>query len=147
MKEGIINSEESLAASPEKLLDYTVKIVSSYLSNNTVPSETLNHLIRDVYHSLTPYATETSQIREEQKKQQQEHRVKETVTEDYLTCLEDGKQVKMLRRYLKKNFQMTPEDYRKKWDLPYDYPMVAPNYTKKRSKLALEYGLGKKREG
>lgn len=125
------------------LLQWTSEIVSSHLSNNQIPKEHLPELIKSVFATLNELAVdEPVEIVEEQKPAVP---VKRSVTDDHIICLEDGKKLKMLKRHLKANFNMTPEEYRKKWNLPADYPMVAPNYTKKRQALAKQIGLGRNR--
>jgi predicted transcriptional regulator len=121
----------------------TAEIVSSYLLNHKADMDALEVIIERVYgklKSLDVFADEsvsgTSQAAAVD--------IAASVTPDYIVCLEDGKKLKMLKRYLKTNYNMTPEEYRKRWNLPVSYPMVAPNYAKKRSKLAKEIGLGKK---
>ena len=118
------------------LLDMTAEIVSSFVSNNQVEAESLPELIRSVFDTVSGLSgtMEPPPAAQEPK----------SVMPDYLVCLEDGRKLKMLKRYLRSKFDMTPEEYRAKWDLPPDYPMVAPNYAKLRSKHAKQIGLGKK---
>jgi len=121
------------------MLGLTTDIVAAHVSNNSVNVEDLPKLIRDVYSSLTSVSKDGGQAQE---KPTPAVPIKKSVTPDYLICLEDGKKLKMLKRHLKTVYNMTPDDYREKWGLPADYPMVAPNYAKRRSKLAKEIGLG-----
>jgi len=123
-------------------LEMTVEIVSSYVTNNAVQSEALPDLIRTVHATLTGLSAATEA---EVPRQAPAVPVSKSVTPEYLVCLEDGRKLKMLKRYLRTRYEMTPEEYREKWNLPADYPMVAPNYTKLRSKHAKQIGLGKKR--
>ena len=119
----------------------TAEIVSSYLLNHKMDVDALDALIQNVYDSLMR-ATGTSVTT--QVSAAGNITIEESITPDYIICLEDGKKLKMLKRYLKTNYDMTPEEYRKRWGLPANYPMVAPNYAKKRSQLAKSIGLGKK---
>jgi len=121
------------------LLGLTTEIVAAHVSNNAVTLEELPVLINQVHRSLTTLGAEPEPVPE---KLQPAIPVKKSVTPDYIVCLEDGKKLKMLKRHLKTAYDMTPEEYRERWNLPPDYPMVAPNYAKQRSKLAKEIGLG-----
>jgi predicted transcriptional regulator len=116
--------------------------VSSHVSNNTVAVGDLPQLIRLVFTSLAV------QGQEEQKEQPEKPTpavpIKKSVMPEYIVCLEDGKKLKMLKRHLKTRYNMTPEEYRKRWGLPDDYPMVAPAYAEQRSSLAKKIGLGTK---
>lgn len=125
----------------EELLALTADIVSSHLSNNSVPVSELPKLIEDVYNSLKGVGEQTAT----EERPQPAVPVRKSVTPDYIICLEDGKQLKMLKRYIKTRYNMTPEEYRERWNLPADYPMVAPNYAEQRRKLAKQIGLGRKR--
>lgn len=127
--------------SGEAMLDLTSDIVAAFVSNNPVPANALPELIRSVHETLAELgATEPP----EPPRPDPAVAISKSVTPDYLICLEDGRKLKMLKRYLRSKFDMTPEEYRAKWDLPPDYPMVAPNYAKLRSKHAKQIGLGKK---
>ena len=120
-------------------IEYTVEVVSAYVSNNSVSTEDFPQLINRVYATLTGLG-----IAEPAKPETPKPVVpiSKSVTPDYIICLEDGKRLKMLKRHLKTAYNMTPEEYRERWGLPGTYPMVAPNYAKQRSKLAKEIGLG-----
>ncbi|MDG6095715.1 MucR family transcriptional regulator [Acetobacter sp. AN02] len=122
------------------LLNLTAQIVSAHVSNNTFSSENIPALIRDVYLALQS----AGQAEPEPEKLQPAVPVKRSVFPDYIVCLEDGKKLKMLKRHLQSAYGMTPEQYRERWGLPADYPMVAPNYAERRSTLAREIGLGRK---
>ncbi len=125
--------------SQSELLSLTTEIVASHVSNNMVAVGDLPQLITLVYQTLA------KQGREEEKEQEKPVPavpIKKSVTPDYIICLEDGKKLRMLKRHLKTHYNMTPEEYRRKWGLPDDYPMVAPNYAKQRSMLAKKIGLG-----
>lgn len=129
---------------PEEIdaLEMTVEIVSSYVANNSLQSSQLPDLIRSIHATITSLSSSapapTPQL-------EPAVPVNKSVTAEYLVCLEDGAKLKMLKRYLRTRYDMTPEEYRAKWGLPIDYPMVAPNYAKLRSKHAKQIGLGKKR--
>ena len=127
---------------PEQLNDLlalTTEIVAAYASNNTVSASDLPQLINQVYQSLANIgAAPTAPAA----RPQPVVSVKKSVQPDYLVCLEDGKKLKMLKRHLKTAYNMSPEEYRERWGLPTDYPMVAPNYARQRSRLAKEIGLG-----
>jgi predicted transcriptional regulator len=121
------------------LLGLTTEIVAAHVSNNQVTVEELPVLISQVYRSLSSMGSAPEPVPE---KPQPAVSVKKSVHPDYIICLEDGKKLKMLKRHLKTSYNMTPEEYRERWALPPDYPMVAPNYALQRSKLAKEIGLG-----
>lgn len=121
------------------LLSLTTDIVSAHVANNAVPAAELPALIEQVHKSLTGVTFDAGQKSE---RPQPAVPVKKSVDPDFIVCLEDGKKLKMLKRHLKTAYSMTPEEYRQRWDLPSDYPMVAPNYARQRSKLAKQIGLG-----
>jgi predicted transcriptional regulator len=125
------------------LLALTTEIVAAHVSNNTVAVGDLAQLINQVYQSLAnigsaPAAAAAAPA----SRPQPAISVKKSIQPDYLVCLEDGKKLKMLKRHLKTAYNMSPEAYRERWGLPTDYPMVAPNYARQRSRLAKEIGLG-----
>ncbi|NYZ12992.1 MucR family transcriptional regulator [Azospirillum sp. RWY-5-1] len=122
-----------------ELLSLTTEIVAAHVSNNTVALGDLPTLIEQVYRSLVNIGTEPPPAEE---RLQPAVPIKKSVTPDHIVCLEDGKKLKMLKRHLKTAYNMTPEEYRERWGLPPDYPMVAPNYAKQRSSLAKQIGLG-----
>jgi predicted transcriptional regulator len=124
------------------LLGMTVEIVSSYVANNSLQAGALPDLIKSVHATILGLTQDTDLPPE---KFEPAVAVGKSVTPDYIVCLEDGRKLKMLKRYLRTRFDMTPEEYRTKWNLPPDYPMVAPNYAKLRSRHAKQIGLGKKR--
>ena len=124
------------------LLELTTEIVSAHLSNNVVAVDDIPNVIEKVYQSLQ--GLETNGDVSAVNRPQPAVPVKKSIPPDYLICLEDGKKLKMLKRHLKTAYNMSPEEYRDKWGLSVDYPMVAPNYAKKRSKLAKDIGLGKR---
>lgn len=127
--------------SKEELLGLTSEIVSSYVSNNTLPAHEISGVIEQVYKTLSNVGVESALHADRPKPAVP---IKKSVMPDYIVCLEDGKQLKMLKRHLKTAYNMTPEEYRERWGLPSDYPMVAPEYAKKRSALAKDIGLGKR---
>lgn len=125
------------------VLGMTTGIVSSFVSNNTVPASELPGLIRSVHDAIS-HLSEGTEAQGEVLSPAVP--VSKSITPDFLICLEDGRKLKMLRRYLRSRYGMTPEEYRERWNLPADYPMVAPNYAKLRSKHAKNIGLGKKKK-
>lgn len=127
--------------SREELLALTSEIVSSYVANNTLPAHEIPSVIEQVFKTLSNVNTETSGHADRPKPAVP---IKKSVTPEYIVCLEDGKKLKMLKRHLKTAYDMSPEEYRERWGLPSDYPMVAPEYAKKRSALAKDIGLGKR---
>jgi predicted transcriptional regulator len=126
----------------ETLVTLTADIVSAHVSNNSVAVNDLASLIQTVHNALTGLGgnVEAAPTRQEPKVS-----VRSSVKPDYIVCLEDGKKLKMLKRHLMSRYQLTPDQYRRKWGLNADYPMVAPNYAEQRRALAKEIGLGTKR--
>jgi predicted transcriptional regulator len=122
-----------------ELLSLTTDIVSAHVANNTVSLADLPELIHSVYRTLANIGPATM---EPTNRPVPAVPVKKSIMPDHLVCLEDGKRLKMLKRHLKTAYNLTPEQYRERWGLPPDYPMVAPNYAKQRSRLAKEIGLG-----
>ncbi|MEL6977812.1 MAG: MucR family transcriptional regulator [Pseudomonadota bacterium] len=125
------------------LLQLTSEIVSSHVSNNPVAQNDLPNLIKTVFGTLQELSVDEPEEPEEELKPKVP--IKRSVTDEHIICLEDGKKLKMLKRHLKSAYGMTPEEYRARWGLPADYPMVAPNYAKKRQELAKKIGLGRNR--
>ncbi|HWP25968.1 MAG TPA: MucR family transcriptional regulator [Xanthobacteraceae bacterium] len=121
----------------------TADIVSAYVSNNSVPAAEIPALINQVHAALARVSTGRGEFAMEAAKPAVP--VKKSITPDYIICLEDGKKFKSLKRHLRTQYNMTPEQYREKWGLPVDYPMVAPNYAAARSQLAKQMGLGQQR--
>lgn len=126
-----------------ELLELTTEIVAAHVGNNPVPAADLPSLIQEIYRTLASVGT--SEVVTEKPKPAVP--IKRSVFPDYIICLEDGKKLKMLKRHLKTAYNMTPEEYRDRWGLSADYPMVAPNYAERRSNLAKEIGLGTARRG
>ena len=122
------------------LLQLTAEIVSAHVSNNSVATSDIGSLIQTVYRSLSGITVE--EIPPE--KLVPAVPIKKSVFAKYLVCLEDGKKLKMLKRHLAASYDMTPDQYRERWDLPHDYPMVSPDYAAKRSELAKSIGFGRK---
>ena len=125
------------------VLGLTARIVSAHVSNNSVTPDALPSLIQDVYRTLSGVGREP--VRAD--RPQPAVPVRKSVFPDHIVCLEDGKKLKMLKRHLKTAYNMTPDQYRERWGLPADYPMVAPNYARHRSTLAKKIGLGTKPRG
>lgn len=123
------------------LLEPVTSIVAAYVANNSVPKENLASLISDVFRSLSQVGQKTAPVEELKPAVS----IKRSVQPDHIVCLEDGKTFKSLKRHLMSHYNMTPEEYREKWSLPHDYPMVAPNYAQARSELAKRIGLGQRK--
>lgn len=121
------------------LVQITADIVSAYVGNNPVQAADLGQLINDVHSSLGKLVKSPEPTPEPQKPAVS---ARKSITDDFLICLEDGKKFKSLKRHLRSKYDMSPEEYREKWGLPSDYPMVAPSYARQRSKLAKQMGLG-----
>ncbi|MEO1657506.1 MAG: MucR family transcriptional regulator [Pseudomonadota bacterium] len=133
------NTETAASLDRSETLALTTDIVAAFVSNNSVPAEQLQDLLQNTFQTLSGLSGVPT---EEDVPLKPAVPVKKSITDDYLVCLEDGKQLKMLKRYLRTQYNMSPEDYRRKWGLPADYPMVAPNYAKRRSEFAKQIGLG-----
>ncbi len=128
----------SYTESQDLPLEFVSRIVIAYVSNNIIPTSELPGLIRSVHDGLLH--TEEGPV----PPREPAVPVSRSVKSHYIVCLEDGKKLKMLKPYLRRSYNLSPEDYRKKWGLPEDYPMVAPKYSKRRSELAKKSGLGRK---
>lgn len=126
----------------EAALDLTSHIVSAFVANNPVPAASLPDLIRSVHETISELAIGAGKP---EPRPEPAVTISKSVTPDFLICLEDGRKLKMLKRYLRSRYDMTPDEYRNRWNLPADYPMVAPNYAKRRSEFAKEIGLGRKK--
>ncbi|WP_420408870.1 MucR family transcriptional regulator [Hoeflea sp.] len=125
------------------LIELTAEIVAAYVSNNSVAANDLPNVISQVHAAL---GGATAPVEEAVEKPKPAVPVRRSIQNDYLICLEDGQKFKSLKRHLMTHYGLTPEQYREKWDLPADYPMVAPSYAEARSRLAKEMGLGQKRK-
>jgi predicted transcriptional regulator len=128
---------------PGNFIELTAEIVSAYVSNNTVPAADIPGMISQVYTALARVSGKSGDATAEPLKPAVS--VKKSITPEYIICLEDGKKFKSLKRHLRTQYNMTPEQYREKWGLGADYPMVAPNYAAARSQLAKQMGLGQQR--
>ena len=127
-----------------ELIELAADIVSAYVSNNTVVANDLPSIIDEVFEALSKAkAKSVLPVKEELKPAIS---IKKSITPDYIICLEDGKKFKSLKRHLRTHYDLSPEEYREKWGLPHDYPMVAPNYAAARSELAKKMGLGQRRK-
>ena len=124
-------------------IDLAADIVSAYVSNNSVPASDLPGLIHEVHSALVRVTSGAVPVVAEALKPAVP--AKKSITNEYIVCLEDGKKFKSLKRHLRTQYNMSPEEYREKWGLPADYPMVAPNYAQARSNLAKQMGLGHQR--
>ena len=131
-------------AGKSNLVGLTAEIVCAYVSNNSVQMSELPSLISDVHLALSRTASGSAPIEREELKPAVA--VKKSVHSDFIICLEDGKKFKSLKRHLRTHYNLSPEEYREKWGLPHDYPMVAPNYAAARSDLAKKMGLGTRKE-
>src|SRR5215470_19088537 len=127
--------------SEDELLRMTAEVVSAYVSNNTLATGQLADVIHAVYNSLRGLEGQVAEAPAEPLKPAVP--VRKSITPEYLICLEDGKKLKMLKRHLRSTYNMTPDEYRSKWGLAPDYPMVAPNYAERRSEFAKKIGLGR----
>lgn len=131
-----------MSESTDRILGLTAQIVSAHVQHNSVAPDALPALIQEVYRTLLNIGRAPAQI----EKPTPAVPVKQSVRQDRIVCLEDGKSFSMLKRHLMTDHKLTPQQYREKWDLPRDYPMVAPNYAQTRSALAKKIGLGRKSE-
>lgn len=125
-------------SSSERLTALTAQIMSSYVSNNTVAANEVAPLMATIYQGLA----KLGQNSVTDNRPEPAVSPKKSIFPDYIVCLEDGKKLKMLKRHIKTSYNLTPEQYRERWNLPAEYPMVAPNYAKQRSRLAKQIGLG-----
>jgi predicted transcriptional regulator len=135
---------EQTSTEQSDLISMTAEVVAAYVAQNSLPSSELPALIQQIHSTLQQVANGTQQPAEQPLTPAVP--IKKSVTRDYIICLEDGKRFKSLKRHLRSSFNLSPEEYRKKWGLPYDYPMVAPNYAETRSNLAKSMGLGNLRQ-
>ena len=140
--DGAMTGETQANISKGEIIEFSCQIVVSYVGNNSLGASDIPDVIEKVHRSLeglsaAPSTTDT--------KQTPAVSIRRSVTPDYVICLEDGKKLKMLKRYLRTRYGLTPEQYREKWGLRSEYPMVAPNYSAQRAAFAKKFGLGKKR--
>jgi predicted transcriptional regulator len=134
-------NHEAVAARSDDLLKLASEIVAAYVSNNPVPVSELPAMIKSIHATLGGLSGSAST--DMPTAQKPAVTVKKSITPEYIICLEDGKKLKMLKRYLRSRYSLSPEEYRAKWGLPADYPMVAPNYAAQRSEFAKKIGLGR----
>jgi predicted transcriptional regulator len=134
--------EISTPANDDDKLRLAANVVAAYVGQNAIAASQIPDLIQSVYAAFTTLGEAQPEAQAEAQKPAVP--IKKSITQEYLVCLEDGKKLKMLKRHLRTNYGMTPEEYRAKWGLPADYPMVAPNYAAQRSQFAKDIGLGRK---
>src|SRR5947207_7567334 len=134
-------AEPATRVAEDELLRMTADVVAAYVSNNTLATAQLADVIHAVYNSLRGLDGQVAEPAAEPLKPAVP--IRKSITPDYLICLEDGKKLKMLKRHLRSTYSMTPDEYRAKWSLPADYPMVAPKYAEQRSEFAKKIGLGR----
>ncbi len=139
-----MTGEKQDSLSNEMALQMVADIVTAYIAHNPLPSEGLPELIQSVHGVLRRLAEGRDEKTVDAASQKPAVPIRKSVTDEYIVCLEDGKKLKMLKRYLRTHHDMSPEEYRAKWNLPADYPMVAPAYARRRSELAKKIGLGQK---
>ena len=141
-------TETAIGNGAELLVELTADIVAAYVSNHVVPVAELSTLISDVHSALiyTSQPMAAAAVQAVVEKPKPPVPIRKSVQNDFIICLEDGQKFKSLKRHLMTHYGMTPEEYREKWDLPADYPMVAPAYAEARSRLAKEMGLGQRRK-
>jgi predicted transcriptional regulator len=133
--------ETDAKSSQGEILRMTAEVVASYLSNNMLPAAQIPDVINTVYGALNGISAGGAESKAEPQKPAVP--IKKSITPEYVICLEDGRKLKMLKRHLRTTYGMTPDEYRAKWGLPADYPMVAPNYAAQRSAFAKKIGLGR----
>ena len=137
-----MNEDSDSATGTPDLLRLSADVVASYVLNNKVEARDIPALIRTVHDSLSNIGNDVAPVATPERPKPAVP-IGRSVQPDYIVCLEDGKRLKMLKRYLRSQYNMTPEQYRRRWGLPPDYPMVAPNYASRRSEFAKQIGLGK----
>jgi predicted transcriptional regulator len=135
-------SDDTDTIEPQDMLRLSADVVAAYLSSNTVSASAIPELLRSVHRSFTALDRPAPPPAPAERPKAAVP-ISRSITDDYIVCLEDGKRLKMLKRYLRSKFGMTPDDYRRRWGLPPDYPMVAPAYASRRSEFAKQIGLGK----
>ncbi len=138
----MVPETDTSEATDQDRLRWSADIVSAYVSQNALPASGIPELIRSVYDALSHLGQAPAPVRPTEK-QKPAVPVSKSVNDDYIVCLEDGKRLKMLKRYLRSRYDMSPEEYRRKWGLQPDYPMVAPAYAARRSDFAKKIGLGR----
>jgi predicted transcriptional regulator len=141
-----MDQQTNAGLSRDELLRVAADVVSAYVSYNTMPNSELPELIQ-IVHGALANAGKTNTDEDAKAAQKPAVPIRRSVQHDYIICLEDGKKLKMLKRYLRTRYNLTPDEYRRKWGLAADYPMVAPSYSSLRSNFAKEIGLGRARTG
>ncbi len=136
------SNTEATEHTPEAVVRLSAEVVASYLSNNSVSPSAIPDIIRTVHASLASLGKPEA-VTVPAERQRPAVPIAKSVQTDYIVCLEDGKRLKMLKRYLRSRYDLSPEEYRRKWGLPSDYPMVAPAYANRRSEFAKQIGLGR----
>ncbi|MET3790785.1 MucR family transcriptional regulator [Aquamicrobium terrae] len=142
-----MDTAETSPKSSDTLIELTADVVAAYVSNNPVPASELPNLIADIHAALGRVGGSVAPEPQPVDKQKPAVNPKRSVHDEYIVCLEDGKKFKSLKRHLMTHYGLTPEQYREKWGLDANYPMVAPSYAAARSQLAKKMGLGRKRKG
>ena len=137
-----MRDETVVEISREHILRITVESVTAYVGHNQQSSAAIPEIIQTVYNTLSGLTDDVAKVEPEDRKPAIP--VRRSVTPDFLFCLEDGRKMKMLKRHLRTTYNLTPDEYRSRWNLPSDYPMVAPNYAKRRSEFAKKIGLGRR---
>jgi predicted transcriptional regulator len=137
-----MSEEKNNSLTQSDMLRMATEVVSAYVSNNAIPTEQVSEVIAKVYDSLATIREGKDEASREPAKPAVP--IRRSITPDFIICLEDGRKLKMLKRYLRTNYGLTPDEYRAKWGLPASYPMVAPNYAAQRSVFAKQIGLGRK---
>lgn len=136
-------TNETSAAASGDLLRWSADIVTAYVSQHPMPAHSVGDLIKQVHHTLASLGQSAPVIEREPERRRPAVPISRSVQQDHIVCLEDGRKLKMLKRYLRARYDMSPEEYRRRWGLPPDYPMVAPMYAERRSAFAKQIGLGK----
>ena len=135
-----MTEETATSIEQEELLRMTTDIVASFLTHNSIPAESVPDMIKSIYSTMNSLSGPEDKP---EVKQKPAVAISKSIKDDYIVCLEDGKQLKMLKRYLRSQYDMSPDEYRRKWGLSADYPMVAPAYSRRRSEFAKDIGLGR----
>ena len=139
----MIQKTESPAADSDELMRSACRIIAAYVSKNPISASEVPEMIKSIYGTLSGLSG-SGPGEAAPTNQKPAVPIKKSITPDFIICLEDGKKLKMLKRYLRTRYKMTPDEYRAKWNLPLDYPIVAPNYAARRSEFAKKIGLGRR---
>jgi predicted transcriptional regulator len=140
----MVQKTESPAADSDELMRSACRIIAAYVSKNPISASEVPEMIKSIYGTLSVLSG-GGQGESPPTNQKPAVPIKKSITPDFIICLEDGKKLKMLKRYLRTRYKMTPDEYRAKWNLPLDYPIVAPNYSTRRSEFAKKIGLGRRK--